>query len=354
MLKIKDGLEFYAIEGDLFHVYDEANGRHFKLGRQEVEWLRLLDGSRSPEQLVGLIPFEYFQRFMTAVTRMGLLETGASKPKFNPLKIKLLNVAPGRVVDRYPAFARGYREFLAWGTLPLFAINVLLAAALVPVATPVLNDFQPQLALLPFYFVAIVLIGLIHELSHTFVARSYGVAVPRIGFMLFFLHPAFYADVSAINMLGDRRQRLRTLFAGIQANNVLVTAALVTAVLSIGTPVFTYALLFAMMNAILIGVNLVPFVEYDGYYILQELLGEPNFNRHSFANTFGAEKKRAEYGLYMFFSQAFQVGLVISLLIVLRLAVNQFWDGLIVDLLFLGLIVASIPGLAHLRLKAMK
>ncbi|MDB5672535.1 MAG: hypothetical protein JWO25_3494 [Alphaproteobacteria bacterium] len=356
MLKIKDQLEFYPAEKGLIHVYDASSARHFKLGAQEVGWLKLLDGTRSADQLVGLIPFEYFQRFLGTVERLGLLDqpVAASKPPFNPLKIKIAKFDPGRLLDGNLKFARLYRHALNWMSLPLFLLNLAAIILLFPQIRDAIQDFHFSLAIVPAYLLTIFVVGLAHEYSHALVATSFGAKVPRIGFMLFFLQPAFYADVSAINLFSDRKSRVQTLLAGIQANNILAFFGIIAALCTFQTAAFPYLVFFVAMNIMLMFINLVPFVEYDGYYIFQDLIAEPRFNRNAFVGTLTRSSGNIEHLLYFVLSQMYQLSLIISGLLLLRLGVNQVFPGRIVDVAFLILIIAAAPALTVSRLRTMK
>jgi hypothetical protein len=66
-------------------------------------------------------------------------------------------------------------------------------------------------------------------------------------------------------------------------------------------------------------INLIPFVEYDGYYILQELLNEPDLAcraRQSIMR--GIARSRFDYTAYFALSQAFAVALIASVFVAVR------------------------------------
>ena len=221
--KLKDTVHFFPIEKNMFHVYDAATARHFKLGAQEVSWLRLLDGNTPPDALRGKIPLEYFDKFMGHVVRLGLLDGSGVKKKFSPLNIKVLNMNPGKLLDAAGRFAVHYRHFLQWASLPLLVLNFFALTLAVPQVERLRGTMSFSGWTVGSYLLCILVSGLVHEGSHALVARSFRVHVPRVGVMLFVLHPSFYADVSGINLLSRRDQRVMVLLAGVMGNNLLVS-----------------------------------------------------------------------------------------------------------------------------------
>lgn len=349
--KLKASVRFFPVEGDLFHVYDASTAKHFKLGAQEVSWLRLLDGETPVDTLRQKIPMEYFDAFFAAVGRLGVLEGSPVKKQSSLLKIKLFQVDPSALLARMGGFSVIYRQFLTWTCVPLLVLNVLLLSALWPQIQTIVPKLQPSFGLIPMYLLFVTVVGVAHEFSHALVARSHGVAVPHIGGMLMFFHPAFFADISGINLMPDRSRRVQVIFAGIQANNLLAAISLSLLMLPMGRMAFEWLLFFSAVNFVLILVNLIPFVEYDGYYIFQELLGEPRFIRNASMNVLGPQPKRLEYVLFFGLGQLFQFSLIASILLSLRLAVNLVWTNTIVDIVFLSLIVLSYPILAVYRIR---
>lgn len=349
--KLKASVRFFPVDGDLFHVYDESTAKHFKLGAQEVSWLRLLDGKNSLDVLRQRIPLEYFDAFLAAVNRLGVLEGSPAKKDFSLLKIKLFKVDPSGFLGKLGGFPVFYRQLLAWASVPVLILNVLLITALWPQMQEAVAKLQPSVSLIPMYFLFIVVAGLAHEMSHAVVAKSHGVTVPHIGGMLMFFHPAFFADISGINLVSDRNRRIEVIFAGVQANNLLAAISLGLLTLPMGQTAFEWLLFFSAVNFILILVNLIPFVEYDGYYIFQELLGEPRFIRNASLNVLGPQPKRVEYVLFFGIGQLFQFSLIASILLALRMAVNLVWTNAIVDIVFLCLIAISYPILSIYRIR---
>ena len=276
--KLKNEVQFFSMGEGIFHVYDPTNQRHFKLGEQEVGWVKLLDGERSKDELRGLIPEEYFDTFFAQLDRLGILEGSKGKREFDLFKMKVRTFTPNDLLDRLAAGSVYYRRVLNLTFPFLLLLNVLLLPFAWQNMQKAMQSFHFGPMTVVAYFSAILIIGFVHESSHALVAKSYGVNVPAIGFMLMLFHPAFYADVSGMNLLKSSRPRINIMLAGIMANNVMATAALMIYLMLQGTTAAApYLLAFVWINVILMFVNVVPFVQYDGHYILLELLGEPNF-----------------------------------------------------------------------------
>ena len=322
------------------------------MGEQEVAWLKLFDGTAGLDALRGKIPLEYFDKFIGHISRLNLLEGPAVKEKRSMLKIKLVNLNPTKVIDRMGRFPAYYRHFLEWLSLPLFILNVLAITLLVPQAGRIRETLEFNFWTVIFYLFALIVTGVVHEGSHALVARSFKVQVPKVGMMLFLLQPSFYADVSAINMLSDRGQRVKVLLAGVLGNNLLMFIGVVLTFLPLNPTGLQFVLLLVAVNFMLMFVNLVPFVEFDGYFIFQELLGEPRFARNALINQLGQQPKRIEYTLYFYVSQLFQFVMVSSVLVLLRRGVLLLWDSSWVDIIFLVLIIASYPTLLLLRIRS--
>lgn len=345
--KVKAGLRFFGLSDGGYHIYDPSTARHFKLGAQEVGWLQLLDGTKSYAELAGSIPFEYFQDFFGNLNRMALLDGAtAAKERFDPLKIKLGRVDPSAMLDRLQPIAVGYRIVLNVLTWPILLINFFILAAIMQGIPGFLEPAQANFAQLHFGFAAVVfylfavaITGAVHETSHGVVAASYGVSVPSFGFMLLLLNPAFYADVSGINNLTNRKQRIQVLAAGVKANNALILVGMVAYLATVGTALAPYFLLFVSLNIVLSLINLIPFVPYDGYYIFQELMEEGRYSARAFAATLTPGSRRSDYVIYTVIAFTLRFALLFLAINGVRVFIKSYWNSIYVDLAALAFLV---------------
>lgn len=131
---------------------------------------------------------------------------------------------------------------------------------------------------------ALVFVKAIHELGHAFMARRYNVEVPVIGVALIIFMPVLYTDTSAAWRLPDRRKRLMIDSAGIFAELMLAVIATVLWVFLadevLRSVMFSVATVSWVMS---LAVNLNPFMRFDGYHILADLLGLENLQGRGFA-----------------------------------------------------------------------
>jgi putative peptide zinc metalloprotease protein len=330
----------------LFHVYDHQTARHFKLGLQEVSWLKLLDGERPQAELRGQIPEEYFDDFFAHLDRMELVEKPAAPRKRNLGTIKLIRLDPDAVLGRLERYAPAYRQFLAAVTLPVALFNLATLAMAASRAPQVTHDLQVTPAIIAFYIPAVLLAGALHELSHAMIARAHGVRVPAMGLMLLFLHPAFYADVSGISLLPNRSSRLEVLSAGIKVNSILAALSSIAYACAHGTPLATYLLLFSLLNLTMVGVNLIPFIPFDGYFLFEELVDEPRFAANALQSLLGRSKTRGEYVVFVAAAQVFRAAAVCLAIVGLRSLVTRYWSSAPIDYAFLALLITAYVALA--------
>jgi hypothetical protein len=92
--------------------------------------------------------------------------------------------------------------------------------------------------------------------------------------------------------------------------------------------------------------NLIPFVEYDGHYILQELLHEPDLSSRARQSVLRKTTRRFDYMVYFFMSQAFSAALVFSILLTLRRYVLHFTHASYINYAFGLLMTAAYAALA--------
>lgn len=134
------------------------------------------------------------------------------------------------------------------------------------------------------YLIALAIAKSLHELGHAFTATRHGVRVAHMGVAFLVLWPVLYTDTGESWRLHNRRQRLAIASAGILTE--LTIASMATLAWNLATPGdIRDALFFLATTAWLIslGINASPFMRFDGYFILTDLLDLPNLHDRSFA-----------------------------------------------------------------------
>ena len=130
----------------------------------------------------------------------------------------------------------------------------------------------------------LLVVKTLHEFGHAYVATAHGCRVPVLGVGFMLGTPMLYADVTDAWRLTSRRARLAIDIAGVAVE--LALAAIATFLwpfLPAGPSqhiAFTVAIVGWVMS---IGINLNPFMRFDGYHILADLLRVENLQSRAFA-----------------------------------------------------------------------
>ena len=155
-----------------------------------------------------------------------------------------------------------------------------------------LRQWDQFIATFPFGFtfagivtsaVSVVLIKSLHELGHAYTAVRYGCHVRTAGIAFMAFVPMLYTDVTDAWKLPIRKHRIHIDMAGIYVECAVAGICLfLWAFLPDGpirSAVFVLATVSIFMSVV---VNLNPFMRFDGYFVLADLVGVPNLQPRGF------------------------------------------------------------------------
>jgi multidrug resistance efflux pump len=129
-------------------------------------------------------------------------------------------------------------------------------------------------------WVTLLLATALHELAHGLTCKHYGGEVHEIGFLLLFLMPSLYCNVSDSWLFPRRGQRLLVAMAGGWSDLLLWSLAVfIWRVTEQSTLVNYLAWVVLSVVGTRVFLNLNPLIKLDGYYFLSDLAGVPNLQQ---------------------------------------------------------------------------
>lgn len=315
-LKLRPDLEIIKRKmrlEDCWVVKDPVSFNHFLFSGQELRLLQLFDGLRTDEgiqeawrneyrttalsldqvkafgnrlindNLVSVEEFGYGQ--MLYDNQQAKRTNWAKNLLLSPLAIRFRGVSPGSVLDSL--------SWLGWILFhPVVVVLVMLCAAAVMVFAlgnldqlayriPTISQFLSTQSLISLV-VLLSVIKIMHELGHAMACRRCGGECFEIGLILLAFIPTLYCNVTDAWTFPERWKRLLVSFGGIYVEIILATIALIIWMLT--GPSFLNAMMFNIVllcsvNTVLVNGN--PLLRYDGYYLLSDLLEQPNLSQTS-------------------------------------------------------------------------
>ena len=126
-------------------------------------------------------------------------------------------------------------------------------------------------------------LGFFHESAHGLTCKHYGGGVHRMGFMLLYLTPCFFVDITEVYVYGSKWQRIASIIAGIWVELMFCSvASIIWWGTPIGSPVHDFAYKIMMITGVaVVLMNLNPLIKLDGYYFFGELVGVPSLKESS-------------------------------------------------------------------------
>lgn len=134
------------------------------------------------------------------------------------------------------------------------------------------------------YAFALIAVKVLHEFGHALTAKRMGCRVPTMGVAFLVMFPMAYTDVTESWKLDSNSKRFNIAGAGI-ATELLVAAwmLLLWSLLPEGNwRGVAFFLATTSLTATLL-INASPFMRFDGYFLLSDMVGMPNLHQRAFA-----------------------------------------------------------------------
>ncbi len=180
-----------------------------------------------------------------------------------------------------PAISWLFTAQAAWAVILLSATGLLLAARQWETFSHTFVDQLSWSGAVGFA-VALGFAKALHELGHALTATRYGVRVAHMGVAMLVMFPMLYTDTSESWKLSNPRQRLAIASAGIVTELALAGLATLAWSLAPDGPLRSALFFLATTSWILtLAVNASPFMRFDGYFILADVLDLPNLHERA-------------------------------------------------------------------------
>lgn len=200
------------------------------------------------------------------------------------LFFKVPLVRPQRVLE---AALPQVEMFFRWQTAAAVGLAGLIGAYLVSRQWDTfIHTFQGFFTLegALWFGLCLIFVKAMHELGHAFTAVRFGCRIPTMGIAFMVMMPLLYTDVTDAWRLRSRRQRLLIDAAGVLVELALACVATFTWAFVPDGPVRGAMFMVATAGWVLsLGINLNPFMRFDGYFLLADLIGVENLQPRAFA-----------------------------------------------------------------------
>ncbi len=174
----------------------------------------------------------------------------------------------------------GRRFALAMAALAVFAFVLLFRRWDTLLANPG-ELWRP--ATLVWFFCLLAVSKAVHEFAHGYAMVRAGVKVNHFGIAFLVMWPVLFTESSEAWKLTRRRSRVVIGAAGVIAELYLAIAALLLwSAIDPGPFRNALFMISAFALATTFAINMSPFMRFDGYYVLSDLLGIPNLHTRAF------------------------------------------------------------------------
>jgi putative peptide zinc metalloprotease protein len=292
----------------LFVIKDPLSERYFQFGEREYFIASLLDGERGPDEIARAMEDELgatmspeaLRAFTTRLAGLGLL-AGTEPVSARPAMLKPRARLGERGLSRYftitvRAFdpervlraVSGRISFIFTGAFLFTALGTISLSLVIAVSNRgaiwdgMSNVFQFRNVVLA--WIAVLSVGMIHEMAHAATCRHFGGRVREMGVLLLYFQPCLFSNVSDAWLFGKKSHRILVTFAGGFVEMVIwALAVLVWRASAPETSVHHLAFIIMTASGLTVLFNFNPLIRLDGYYILSDLLDVPNLRGKAFS-----------------------------------------------------------------------
>jgi putative peptide zinc metalloprotease protein len=303
----------------LYVMKNKNNSTYLRLNQTLFNFFNLMDGKTAIRDIVKklfdseeAVNLDYIFQFLSALHKkeMMLVESDKDKtilqkcfdsPSKSPASWSFLSKIGGKFIktkigfkgaDKYITRLYNIGGKFLFTKISIFGISLISLIGIILFAVQLKGihlSIKELLAVNGSYFLGISILYLgasivtvLHESAHALSCKYFGREVNSMGIMLYYGSIAFFTDVTDTWML-PREKRIIVGAAGVIASLFIGAILSIIAFLYPSTLIRALCLKGALLNFSEIFFNLIPFLKYDGYYIISDLFDIPNLRQESLA-----------------------------------------------------------------------
>ncbi len=288
-------------------IFDPVADKYFKVTQDVIILMGFLNKSQSIEELtaklearqISITPDRIQQIVIfLANSNLFVVQPGATEEKVLKIKkqkedmkfhaimnmyisVKIPLLRPEKLLNNTIGFIKAI--FNKWTLIILSLISLFGYIEIMLNAEKFFNSILQSINIagLTKYAVLMIFLKIFHEFTHAYIAKGYGVKVRRMGIAIIFLMPRLYCDVT------DSWRASRTARIWIDSGGILFELMIggICAVIWANSPqgvistICYYVVAISMLNTIFCNGN--PFIRFDGYYILSDIVGIDNLAKRA-------------------------------------------------------------------------
>lgn len=279
---IESHIEIFTYEKNKTNIFNKDTGKTYLIGEKESGVLKLLDGNHSIFDIAERCPYytqEEIERLIGEFAQIGLFKKTNSNKNILKLKKRIIN--PNSFINPKSFGTKTLYKLIMFGCPIMFLVGVLgnvwfmrKSMVSMEIVSEIINEYlhfgMIDILLLYIFFGGCLFL---HEFAHAITARYYSVNVPEIGVMLYYFLPCAYTNISGINLLKNKNQRLVVLISG-NLVNVGLIGLMYMAIPFVSSHIAAYLLALILLNIGTVFMNGMIFLKFDGYYIMEVLVDE--------------------------------------------------------------------------------
>ncbi len=288
--RVNNYIDIHPLNNDKVLVLNKRSGQSYELGKKETKVISLIDGYRSPSEISKLCECFSEQEIVLLEEQLSKLDIIAKKKrpfKINLLKIKVPLFSPNKLFKEGVVTNIFYYIFVILnGVLTVSGIVCTLLNIFSGIDNDKIEYIQSFGSFQQFKYTDIVYIIiffaislLLHEFGHLIVARRHKINVPDVGLMLYLFVPCAYTNLTFLNYCKNKKIKLKVFLAGTLSDCGLLGIAITLFHIYVPYSISKYFLIAALVCMVSIIGNLVITFKFDGYYVLQTILGVENLKK---------------------------------------------------------------------------
>jgi CRP-like cAMP-binding protein/Zn-dependent protease len=316
LLREAGGSTYLRVTKEALAIYDDIDGERTLRDLAVRHFERT--GALDPAGVFGTVATFQAAGLVTAP------RVASDEPDARVLRVLDLLLAPRLELKSADGVASALHRAVGWAfTRAGAAFGTIVGAVGLAALLAVFRQSSPGdfgLGGLAVAFLGLLLAGIGHEAAHAVAAKAEGRRVGKAGIGLLWFTPVVYVDTSDAWLL-PRARRIRVNAAGPLFNFAFAGLCGLAGLILSGRAQ-DVAVWLAILNLVSVAFNLSPLLEFDGYYVLEDLTNTNALRRKAlrfvFSDLVARPRRldsREEAGLVAYTAAAFAYVLVMSLVV---------------------------------------